>query len=151
MLAVVRDSVVVALIALPGYFVSVYMVGKQTPKQIQLQGFLIMGLLYAIIGVKFSWLSSNRLVLVLMYGLTFFFSNYGPNTTVSVLQILHHYNNFDFTLTNSRHFASDLYDAKHYLFSLMSFYVERSLCCKQKSECPSRLHYIFACCYTARG
>ena len=79
MLAVVRDSVVVALIALPGYFVSVYMVGKQTPKQIQLQGFLIMGLLYAIIGDKFSWLSSNRLVLVLMYGLTFFFSNYGPN------------------------------------------------------------------------
>jgi len=76
---------VVALIALPGYFVSVYMVGKQTPKQIQLQGFLIMGLLYAIIGVKFSWLSSNRLVLVLMYGLTFFFSNYGPNTTTFMM------------------------------------------------------------------
>ncbi|KAL7521091.1 hypothetical protein ACHAWX_005790 [Stephanocyclus meneghinianus] len=81
-LATVRDSTVISLIALPGYFVSVYMVGKQTPKKIQLQGFLVMAVLYAFIGIKFSSLSSHRLGLMAMYGLTFFFSNYGPNTTV---------------------------------------------------------------------
>ena len=81
-LATVRDSLLISLIALPGYFVSVCMIGSQTPKRIQLQGFLAMALLYAVIGVKFSSLTGNRSVLMGLYGLTFFFSNYGPNTTV---------------------------------------------------------------------
>ncbi|KAL3793335.1 hypothetical protein HJC23_003845 [Cyclotella cryptica] len=84
-LSLVRDSTVISLIALPGYFVSVYMVGKQTPKRIQLQGFLIMAMLYAIIGIKFSSLASHRCALMALYGLTFFFSNYGPNTTTFMM------------------------------------------------------------------
>jgi PHS family inorganic phosphate transporter-like MFS transporter len=82
-LATVRDSTIISLMALPGYFVSVALVGKLKPKRIQLQGFLIMGLLYAVIGIKFSSLATNRLALILLYGLTFFSSNFGPNTTVS--------------------------------------------------------------------
>jgi PHS family inorganic phosphate transporter-like MFS transporter len=86
-LATVRDSTVIALMALPGYFTSVYMIGIQSPKRIQLQGFVMMALLYAIIGIRFDGLGSNRLALITMYGLTFFFSNYGPNTTVSDLYL----------------------------------------------------------------
>jgi PHS family inorganic phosphate transporter-like MFS transporter len=89
-LAIVRDSTLISLIGLPGYFVSVYMVGLQSPKMIQLQGFFVMALLYAIIGLKFSDLAMNRFALMTMYGLTFFFSNYGPNTTVSNL-VVHHF------------------------------------------------------------
>ena len=81
-LATVRDSTIISLMALPGYFVSVAMVGRQSPKRIQLQGFLIMAALYTLIGVKFASLAQNRFALLSLYGLTFFFSNYGPNSTV---------------------------------------------------------------------
>ena len=89
-LAIIRDSVCISLLALPGYFVSVAMVGRQSPKRIQLQGFLCMAGLYALLGVKFE--SMHRLSLLSLYGLTFFFSNYGPNSTVSAflkLRIAH--------------------------------------------------------------
>lgn len=83
-LATIRDSTLISLMALPGYFVSVLMVGKhQTPKAIQLQGFLVMGVLYTLIGVYFSSLARHRILLLALYGMTFFFSNYGPNSTVS--------------------------------------------------------------------
>lgn len=84
-LTTVRDSTIISIMALPGYFVSVAMLGKQSPKRIQLQGFLVMAVLYAIIGFRFSALSSKRLELLTLYGLTFFFSNYGPNTTTFML------------------------------------------------------------------
>ena len=79
-IALVRDSMFISLMALPGYFVSVAMVGRQSPKNIQLQGFVFMALLYTTIGMKFD--SLNRFSLLGLYGLTFFFSNYGPNSTV---------------------------------------------------------------------
>ena len=82
-LATVGDSTLLSLMALPGYFVSVAMVGRQNPKTVQFQGFLIMSVLYTFIGMNFSELARNRIVLLSMYGLTFFFSNYGPNSTVS--------------------------------------------------------------------
>jgi hypothetical protein len=46
--------------------------------------------LYALLGVQFE--SMHRLSLLSLYGLTFFFSNYGPNSTVSAflkLRIVH--------------------------------------------------------------
>jgi PHS family inorganic phosphate transporter-like MFS transporter len=80
---VARDTSLLALIALPGYFVTVLVLGKQSPKWIQLQGFIVMSILYLIIGFYFSELSSKRYLLLTLYGLTFFFSDYGPNSTVS--------------------------------------------------------------------
>lgn len=44
-----------------------------------------MAILYLIIGLTFYSLSSQRVVLLLLYGATFFFSDYGPNTTVSLI------------------------------------------------------------------
>ena len=79
--ATLRDSIFISLMALPGYFMSVVMVGRQSPKRIQFQGFLCMAALYMAIGLKFDEL--NRISLLGLYGLTFFFSNYGPNSTVS--------------------------------------------------------------------
>ena len=63
-----------------GYLISIYLVGKQSPRRIQLQGFLCMAVLYAYIGYNFD--SLDKYSLLGLYGLTFFFSNYGPNTTV---------------------------------------------------------------------
>jgi len=80
-----RDMLLLALMSLPGYFVSVYAVGRQSPRLIQLQGFLLMGILYLCIALFFQELAQVRMALLLVYGATFFFSNYGPNATCFLL------------------------------------------------------------------
>jgi len=88
------DSLILALIALPGYVVSALVIGKrlcyvqQTPRYVQLQGFFAMALLYAIIGSYWAYLKTVPSLLVLIYGMTFFFANYGPNTTTFVFPSL---------------------------------------------------------------
>jgi PHS family inorganic phosphate transporter-like MFS transporter len=80
-----RDSMIIALLALPGYFVSVYALGKQSPRYIQVQGFTLMGILYTTIAVGYHGLANYPLSLLVVYGATFFFSNYGPNATTFLL------------------------------------------------------------------
>jgi len=80
-----RDSALISIMALPGYFTSVWMIGRQSPRYIQMQGFAIMAILFALIAAFFHQLSDNRVMLLVVYGATFFFSNYGPNTTTFML------------------------------------------------------------------
>lgn len=80
-----RDTAIIAALALPGYFVSVFAVGRQTPRFIQSQGFLFMGILYLCIGLFFDELAGMRFTLLAVYGSTFFFANYGPNVTTYLL------------------------------------------------------------------
>lgn len=88
-----RDSLFLSLIALPGYFVSIAMLGRttccgmvtQTPRYVQMQGFFLMAVLYALIGVFWESLTSMQVLLVFLYGSTFFFANYGPNATTFLL------------------------------------------------------------------
>jgi PHS family inorganic phosphate transporter-like MFS transporter len=80
------DSSIISALALPGYFISLIAVGRhQSPRSIQSQGFLVMGILYAFIGLYFKALAHEKFLLLSLYGSTFFFSNYGPNATVSIV------------------------------------------------------------------
>jgi PHS family inorganic phosphate transporter-like MFS transporter len=81
---VAADTTIIAFMALPGYIVSIAAVGRQGPRFIQLQGFLIMGILYAVIGFYFDSLAKSRWLMLMLYSLTFFWSNYGPNSTVGL-------------------------------------------------------------------
>jgi PHS family inorganic phosphate transporter-like MFS transporter len=90
-----RESLFLTLIALPGYFITTGVIGRQlygsirqTPRFIQSQGFIIMTVLYAIIGSSWNTLKDYQSLLVLLYGGTFFFANYGPNTTTFLLPSL---------------------------------------------------------------
>jgi MFS transporter, PHS family, inorganic phosphate transporter len=84
-LKLARDTSIIAGLALPGYIVSVIAIGKyhQSPRYIQLQGFLAMAILYTIIGRWFYQLANYPMLLIILYSLSFFWSNYGPNSTVS--------------------------------------------------------------------
>jgi PHS family inorganic phosphate transporter-like MFS transporter len=88
------DSLLLTSIALPGYAVAGIIMGKrtgcvtQTPRYVTLQGFAAMGLLYFAIGVNWSYLRHYPALLVFLYGMTFFFANYGPNTTTFILPSL---------------------------------------------------------------
>jgi PHS family inorganic phosphate transporter-like MFS transporter len=79
------DTSIVSALSLPGYFLSVITIGRQSPREIQAQGFLMMGILYAFIGIFFHQLAHQKFLMIALYGSTFFFSNYGPNSTVSSL------------------------------------------------------------------
>ena len=80
-----RDTVLVTCLAVPGYFVSVYFMSKLGPRRIQAQGFFFMSILYLSIGLLWSYMIKYQALLLVSYGLTFFFSNFGPNSTTFVL------------------------------------------------------------------
>jgi PHS family inorganic phosphate transporter-like MFS transporter len=80
---VALDSTIIACMALPGYIISIAATGRQSPRFIQLQGFLMMSLIYGVIGGYFDSLTAHRELMLFLYSLTFFWSNYGPNATVS--------------------------------------------------------------------
>ena len=88
------NSLILASIALPGYAVAGLMLGKrtlcvtQTPRYVMLQGFAAMSILYFTIGSNWSYLRHYPTILVTLYGMTFFFANYGPNTTTFILPSL---------------------------------------------------------------
>ena len=99
----IRDSGILSLISLPGYFVSIALIGSrvcfkfiQTPRYIQLQGFVIMAILYSIIAVTWNVLTQHHSLLVILYGSTFFFSSKITLTDYRILHLCEHETSFQF-------------------------------------------------------
>ena len=145
LLKTARDSSLLAFMALPAYFICIAVLGKQTLSFIQTQGFLAMSVLYAIIGITFSSLSNNRPLLLLLYGATFFFSDYGPNTTVR-LMILGIFLDQPPQRSHDTFPTLDIYAAIHDILSSLSINPEWSIRRERKVGCPSWSHYVRACC-----
>lgn len=76
---------ILALLGLPGYYVSVWLMDRLGRKTIQLQGFVFMAVLYAALGLSLGELKNRSMLLLTIYGLTYFFSNFGPNSTTFIL------------------------------------------------------------------
>uniref|UniRef100_A0A7S2P1E8 Major facilitator superfamily (MFS) profile domain-containing protein n=1 Tax=Leptocylindrus danicus TaxID=163516 RepID=A0A7S2P1E8_9STRA len=79
------DTLLISAMALPGYFVSIAVIGRVNPRYVQMQGFIAMAILYGVIGVCFDELAKLRYLLIVLYGSTFFFANFGPNATTFML------------------------------------------------------------------
>ncbi|KAF7830664.1 inorganic phosphate transporter 1-11-like [Senna tora] len=82
-----RAMFVVALFGtFPGYWFTVFFIEKIGRFKIQLVGFFMMSFFMFVIGVKYDYLKDqNKNLFALLYGLTFFFANFGPNSTTFVL------------------------------------------------------------------
>tara|TARA_B110001452_G_scaffold263693_1_gene265529 strand:+ start:1039 stop:2604 length:1566 start_codon:yes stop_codon:yes gene_type:complete len=76
---------IIAAIGLPGYYISVYFMDKLGRRNIQLQGFFFMAVVFAALGIFEKPLESAPVAMLILYGLTFFFSNFGPNSTTFIL------------------------------------------------------------------
>lgn len=76
---------IIAAIGLPGYYISVYFMDKLGRRNIQLQGFFFMAVVFAALGIFEKPLESAPVGMLILYGLTFFFSNFGPNSTTFIL------------------------------------------------------------------
>ncbi|KAI4998785.1 hypothetical protein ZWY2020_054127 [Hordeum vulgare] len=70
----------------PGYWVTVALIDKMGRYLIQLLGFFMMSLFMLVMGIKYEYLKSNgHALFAILYALTFFFANFGPNSTTFVL------------------------------------------------------------------
>lgn len=85
---VARHQAIVAICStIPGYFVTVFFIDRIGRVRIQALGFFFMGVVYLAIGVPYSykWSKHTNFGFMFLYGLTFFFANFGPNTTTFIV------------------------------------------------------------------
>ncbi|ELR23023.1 transporter, major facilitator superfamily superfamily protein [Acanthamoeba castellanii str. Neff] len=78
-------SLIIAAIALPGYVVAVLLIDRIGRRYMQLQGFLLMALIYAVISTFYDDISDITPLFLLLYGATYFFASFGPKMTTFVI------------------------------------------------------------------
>ena len=86
------QAIIAVCSTIPGYWFSVYFIDKIGRVKIQMMGFSLMALVFLVLGITYEkyWdyksnnLKSKTSFLVLS-GLTFFFANFGPNTTTFIV------------------------------------------------------------------
>ena len=72
-----------AVFAVPGYAVAILLLDKMGRKPMQLLGFAIMALMFLLIGLIPS-VTASAAPFILLYGISYFFTQFGPNTTTFV-------------------------------------------------------------------
>ncbi|KAM0217428.1 hypothetical protein ACHAQD_007403 [Fusarium lateritium] len=79
----VGNIIIVLAGAVPGYWVSVATIDTIGRKTIQLGGFIILTILFVVMGFAYNHIPSNGLLAI--YVLAQFFFNFGPNTTTFIV------------------------------------------------------------------
>jgi PHS family inorganic phosphate transporter-like MFS transporter len=72
-----------AIFAVPGYVVAIWLLDKTGRRSIQVLGFFMMGLMFLLIGLIPS-VTKTALLFALLYGISYFFTEFGPNTTTFI-------------------------------------------------------------------
>ena len=72
-----------AIFAVPGYIVAILLLDKTGRRSIQVLGFAMMGLMFLLIGLIPS-VTKTALLFALLYGISYFFTEFGPNTTTFI-------------------------------------------------------------------
>ncbi|MGC8662602.1 MAG: MFS transporter [Candidatus Micrarchaeia archaeon] len=79
------SAILMLTMAIPGYWLAVALIDIEGRKKIQIIGFLVMGIAFIILSLFGSTiLKASAILFFFIYGLTFLFTNYGPNTTTYV-------------------------------------------------------------------
>ncbi len=76
--------IIFAVAAVPGYIMAFLSMDKIGHKRLQLIGFFMMGLMFLLIGVL-PGVASSIIPFIILYGLSYFFAEFGPNTTTFVM------------------------------------------------------------------
>jgi len=83
--AAALSGIIIAVIALPGYWTAILLIDRVGRRRLQLGGFLCIAILFLFMGLFLEEIKKLPVLFVLISGLTFFFSNAGPNTTTFVI------------------------------------------------------------------
>jgi len=82
-----RNSAILAIIGLPGYFLAYHYIDSVGRKNVQLLGFVMMSACFFVLWIGHDWFTHDaapkerKYMYLGVYALTFLFSNFGPNTT----------------------------------------------------------------------
>ncbi|KAL0016741.1 hypothetical protein SO802_003810 [Lithocarpus litseifolius] len=80
------QAIIALCSTIPGYFFSVYFIDKVGRVKIQMMGFSLMALVFLVLGITYKyWVHKSKTGFLVLYGLTFFFANFGPNTTTFIV------------------------------------------------------------------
>lgn len=81
------QAIVAAYSTIPGYWATVYFIDRVGRVRIQMMGFFFMAVVYIAIGIPYYayWEKHTNKGFMVLYGLTFFFANFGPNTTTFIV------------------------------------------------------------------
>lgn len=81
------QAIVAICSTIPGYWFTVYFIDRIGRVKIQQMGFFFMALVYLAIGIPYNlyWEDNTNAGFMILYGLIFFFSNFGPNTTTFIV------------------------------------------------------------------
>ncbi|CAK7345981.1 unnamed protein product [Dovyalis caffra] len=80
------QTMVAICAAIPGYWFTVYYIDRLGRRKIQMIGFFCMGVVYLALGIPYKYWGTNKNKgFLVLYGLTFFFANFGPNTTTFIV------------------------------------------------------------------
>jgi len=72
-----------AVFAVPGYIAAILLLDRSGRRKIQVLGFAMMALMFGLIGL-IPAVTVNAVPFVLLYGVSYFFTEFGPNTTTFV-------------------------------------------------------------------
>ncbi len=81
---VLNTLLIFLIFALPGYILSILLIDKIGRKSIQLIGFGVMGISFLILGLVHG-IDQNIPLFLGLYGLSYLFTEFGPNTTTFVM------------------------------------------------------------------
>ncbi|KAF7141632.1 hypothetical protein RHSIM_Rhsim06G0003700 [Rhododendron simsii] len=72
---------------IPGYWATVILIDRIGRVKIQIMGFFFMAICLFAAGIPYNsyWQNNNKVGFLFLYGLTLFFSNFGPNTTTFIV------------------------------------------------------------------
>lgn len=84
------QAIIAVCSTIPGYFFSVYFIDRVGRVKIQMMGFFFMALAFFAMGIPYYsyWTNEkkdNNIAFIFLYGLAFFFANFGPNTTTFIV------------------------------------------------------------------
>ncbi|KAJ8638712.1 hypothetical protein MRB53_012979 [Persea americana] len=81
------QAIIAACSTIPGYWASVFLIDRIGRVKIQMMGFFAMSLCLFALGIPYYnyWRKHTNGWFFILYGLTFFFSNLGPNTTTFIV------------------------------------------------------------------
>src|SRR5207248_11723365 len=73
-------SLIIASISLPGYWLTIPLVDRIGRKTIQIIGFIGMMINFLLMGIFLEQIKTIPTLFIIMYGINFFFIQFGPNT-----------------------------------------------------------------------
>jgi len=85
LMSIAKFSIYLGLMALPGYWAASLVIDRVGLKRLQMIGFVLLIIIYSIMGSLWDKLIAYPGLFIFLYGLSFFMCNFGPNTTTFVM------------------------------------------------------------------